>query len=136
MLGLAFFIFSPTLRAQAGGPKFEVDPSWPKPLPGRWVTGEIGGVCVDAQDHVFVVQRVSDVGGMDGHLEGLTGDELNAGEAAPPVLEFDSDGKVVNSWGDAKILPKDLHGCAVDRDGHIWLDGSEDGILQEYSHDG
>jgi len=137
MLGLAFFIFGcASLRAQAGVPKFEVDPSWPKPLPGRWVTGEIGGVCVDAQDHVFVVQRVSDVGGMDGHLEGLTGDELNAGEAAPPVLEFDSDGKVVNSWGEAKILPKDLHGCAVDHDGHVWLDGSEDGILQEYSHDG
>jgi DNA-binding beta-propeller fold protein YncE len=73
---------------------------------------------------------------MDGHLEGLTSDELNAGQAAPPVLEFDGDGKVVNSWGDAKILPKDLHGCAVDHDGHVWLDGSEDGILQEYSHDG
>ncbi len=124
------------LRAQAGVPKFEVDPYWPKPLPERWVTGEIGGVCIDSQDHVFVVQRVSDVGGMDGHLEGLTGDELNAGQAAPPVLEFDGDGKVVNSWGDAKILPKDLHGCAVDRDGHVWLDGSEDGIVQEYSHDG
>ena len=125
-----------TLRAQSVVPKFEVDPYWPKPLPNRWVTGEIGGICVDSQDHVFVAQRVSDVGGMDGHLEGLTGDELNAGEAAPPVLEFDGDGKVVNSWGDAKILPKDLHGCAVDRDGHVWLDGSEDGIIQEYSHDG
>ena len=34
----------------------------------RWVTGEIGGVCIDSQDHMFVVQRVSDVGGMDGHL--------------------------------------------------------------------
>ena len=34
------------------------------------------------------------------------------------------------------MLPKDLHGCAVDRDGHVWLDGSEDGIVQEYSHDG
>jgi len=124
------------LRAQAGVPKFEVDPSWPKPLPERWVTGEIGGVCIDSQDHVFVVQRVSDVGGMDGHLEGLTGDELNAGQAAPPVLEFDKEGKVINSWGDAKILPKDLHGCAVDNDGHVWLDGSEDGIVQEYSHDG
>ena len=124
------------LRAQTSVPKFEVDPYWPKPLPNRWVTGEIGGVCVDSQDHVFVAQRVSDVGGMDGHLEGLTGDELNAGEAAPPVLEFDADGKVVNSWGDTKILPKDLHGCAVDRDGHVWLDGSEDGIIQEYSHDG
>jgi len=136
-LAFAVTMFGPApLRAQGGVPKFEVDPYWPKPLPERWVTGEIGGVCIDSQDHVFVVQRVSDVGGMDGHLEGLTGDELNAGQAAPPVLEFDGDGKVVNSWGDAKILPKDLHGCAVDRDGHVWLDGSEDGILQEYSHDG
>ena len=136
-LGLTALIFSPKpLRAQDGVPKFEVDPSWPKPLPERWVTGEIGGVCVDSQDHIFVVQRVNDVGGMDGHLEGLTGDELNAGEAAPPVLEFDAAGKVLNSWGDPKILPKDLHGCAVDRDGHVWLDGSEDGIIQEYSHDG
>jgi hypothetical protein len=132
---LGMFGASP-LRTQAGVPKFEVDPYWPKPLPNRWVTGEIGGMCVDSQDHVFVVQRVNDVGGMDGHLEGLTGDELNAGEAAPPVLEFDGDGKVLNSWGDATILPKDLHGCAVDRDGHVWLDGSEDGIIQEYSHDG
>jgi hypothetical protein len=136
-LAFAVVMLGPApLRAQAGVPKFDVDPYWPRPLPERWVTGEIGGVCIDSQDHVFVVQRVSDVGGMDGHVEGLTGDELNAGQAAPPVLEFDSDGKVVNSWGDAKILPKDLHGCAVDRDGHVWLDGSEDGIVQEYSHDG
>jgi hypothetical protein len=136
-LAVAFAIFCPShLRAQAGVPKFEVDPYWPKPLPGRWVTGEMGGVCVDSQDHVFIAQRVNDVGGMDGHLEGLTSDELNAGQPAPPVIEFDTDGKVVNSWGDAKLLPKDLHGCAIDRDGHVWLDGSEDGIIQEYSHDG
>src|ERR1700722_6874998 len=88
----------PSARAQSDLPNFEVDPTWPKPLPGRWVTGEIGGVCVDAQDHVFVLQRVSDVGGMDNPLEGLTDDELNAGEAAPPVMEFDPQGNVVNSW--------------------------------------
>jgi len=137
--GAAFavaFLSPGPLAAQVGLPKFEVDPAWPKPLPDRWVTGEIGGVCVDSQDHVFVVQRVNDVGGMDGHLEGLTGDELNAGQAAPPVLEFDTEGNVVNSWGDPNLLPKDLHGCAIDRDGHVWLDGSEDGIIQEYSHDG
>src|ERR1700733_15748608 len=81
-----------TLRAQTGVPKFEVDPYWPKPLPNRWVTGEIGGLCVDAKDHVFLVQRVNDVGGMDGHLEGLTPDELNAGLAAPPIIEFDEEG--------------------------------------------
>src|SRR5690348_12167101 len=134
-IALAMF-FSPPARAQNDVPRYEVDPSWPKPLPGRWVTGEIGGVCVDSQDHIFIAQRVSDVGGMDGHVEGLTSDELNAGQAAPPVMEFDSEGKVVNSWGNASLLPKDLHGCAVDSAGHVWLDGSEDGIVQEYSHDG
>ena len=136
-VALAALIASPeSLHAQTGAPRFEVDPYWPKPLPGRWVTGEIGGLCVDAKDHVFLVQRVNDVGGMDGHLEGLTGDELNAGQAGPPVIEFDPEGTVVNSWGDSNLLPKDLHGCAIDRDGHVWLDGSEDGIVQEYTHDG
>ncbi len=134
-IALAAFFPSPS-NAQNNMPHYEVDPSWPKPLPGRWVTGEMGGVCVDSQDHVFIAQRVSDVGGMDGHLEGLTNDELNAGQAAPPVIEFDSDGKVVNSWGNVGLLPKDLHGCAIDTEGHVWLDGSEDGIVQEYSHDG
>jgi hypothetical protein len=136
-LSMAVAVFAPSpLRAQAGVPKFDVDPYWPKPLPNRWVTGEIGGLCVDAKDHVFLVQRVNDVGGMDGHLEGLTDDELNAGTAGPPIIEFDAEGNVVNSWGDSKILPKDLHGCAIDKEGHVWLDGSEDGIVQEYSHDG
>ncbi|HEX3376628.1 MAG TPA: hypothetical protein VHS29_07190 [Candidatus Acidoferrales bacterium] len=136
-LSMAVALFTPSpLCAQAGAPKFEVDPYWPKPLPNRWVTGEIGGLCVDAKDHVFLVQRVNDVGGMDGHLEGLTDDELNAGTAGPPIIEFDAEGNVVNSWGDSKILPKDLHGCAIDKEGHVWLDGSEDGIVQEYSHDG
>jgi hypothetical protein len=136
-LALASTAISPApLQGQAGVPKFEVDSSWPKPLPNRWVTGEIGGLCVDAKDHVFLVQRVNDVGGMDGHLEGLTDDELNAGTAGPPIIEFDPEGNVVNSWGDSKILPKDLHGCAIDKEGHVWLDGSEDGIVQEYSHDG
>jgi DNA-binding beta-propeller fold protein YncE len=135
VIALATFC-PPASQAQNNVPRYEVDPYWPKPLPNRWVTGEMGGVCVDSQDHVFIVQRVNDVGGMDGHLEGLTNDELNAGQAAPPVIEFDVEGNVVNSWGDANLLPKDLHGCAIDREGHVWVDGSEDGIVQEYSHDG
>jgi hypothetical protein len=136
-LAIALAMLSPPLsHAQNNVPRYEVDPTWPKPLPDRWVTGEMGGVCVDSQDHVFIAQRVSDVGGMDGHLEGLTNDELNAGQAAPPIIEFDPEGKVANSWGNATLLPKDLHGCSIDNQGHVWLDGSEDGIVQEYSHDG
>ena len=44
-------------RAQDGGTKFVVDLNWPKPLPGKWVIGQVSGVCVDAQDHVFIVNR-------------------------------------------------------------------------------
>src|SRR5919202_503868 len=38
-------------------PRYKVDPFWPKPLPERWVTGEVAGTCVDANDHVFTVNR-------------------------------------------------------------------------------
>jgi hypothetical protein len=51
-----FGAFCPVL-AQSGAPKFEVYPSWPKPLPENWVTGQISGVCVDNQDHVFIINR-------------------------------------------------------------------------------
>jgi len=38
-------------------PRFVVDPFWPKPLPNRWLLGQVAGVAVDAQDHVWIVQR-------------------------------------------------------------------------------
>jgi hypothetical protein len=44
-------------QAQSSTLKYEVDPTWPKPLPENWVTGQVSGVCVDGQDHVFIVDR-------------------------------------------------------------------------------
>ena len=75
------------LRAQGDVPHYEVDPYWPKPFPDRWVTGEVAGVCIDSQDHVFIEHRVSDLGGGDNHREGLTDNELDAGHAAPPATK-------------------------------------------------
>ena len=43
--------------AQGGAPRYEADLNWPKPLPDRWVLGGLGGVCVDAQDHVLILNR-------------------------------------------------------------------------------
>ncbi len=107
-------------------PRFVVDPYWPKPLPNRWVTGSVGGICVDNQDHVFGVNR-SD----------LTAMELTVGkQPAPPVIEYDSDGNIVSAWGDPKIMPKSIHGCFVDRDNNIWIGGNADGLVQKWSHDG
>src|SRR5882762_6816994 len=83
----------PSPRAQTDVRRYEVDVSWPKPFPDRWVIGGLGGVCVDAHDHVFILNR-QDV------LEG----DLNAGRLAPSMIEFDPAGSVVNSWGDPKLL--------------------------------
>jgi DNA-binding beta-propeller fold protein YncE len=106
-------------------PKFEVDPSWPKPLPNRWVTGDVAGTCVDSQDHVFIVSRAN-----------LSAKEQQIATPAPPVIEFDQDGKVVNSWGDPKVIGARFHGCFVDYQGNVWIGGTEDGVIQKYSHDG
>ena len=119
-------IFSPApSRAQSGAPKYAVDALWPKPLPDRWVIGGLGGVCTDNQDHVFFLNR-QDV------LEG----ELNGGRLAPPIIEVDSAGNLVNSWGDPNLLDPRLHSCRVDKDNNIWIGSAPSGMVQKYSHDG
>jgi DNA-binding beta-propeller fold protein YncE len=118
-------LWSPSLRAQSSAPKYEVDLSWPKPFPDQWVLGGLGGVCVDAQDHVFLLNR-QDV------LEG----DLNAGHLAPPIIELDPAGNVVNSWGDLSVLDPRLHSCFVDKDNNFWIASAPSGMVQKYMHDG
>jgi tripartite motif-containing protein 71 len=112
-------------EAQSRAPRYEVDVSWPKPFPDRWVLGGLGGVCVDARDHVLILNR-QDV------LEG----DLNAGRLAPPIIELDAEGAVINSWGDPKRLDPRLHSCYFDAEGNIWIASSPSGMIQKYSHDG
>ncbi|HXR45549.1 MAG TPA: hypothetical protein VN759_12105, partial [Pseudolysinimonas sp.] len=38
-------------------PIFEYDPTFPKPMKEDWAIGPIGGMAVDRQDHLYVVQR-------------------------------------------------------------------------------
>jgi hypothetical protein len=113
------------VMAQSGAPKFEVDSTWPKPLPEKWVNGQVSGVCVDAQDHVFIVNR-----------NNVTDKEAEIAQQAPPFIEFDPDGKVVNSFGDWKTVPNKTHGCSIDNENNFWTAGQGDGIIQKYSHDG
>jgi DNA-binding beta-propeller fold protein YncE len=124
-LVIAFGLFYAAPRAQGSAPKFEVDPAWPKPLPNLWITGGIGGLCIDSRDHVFILNR-----------RDLTDNDLDAGHQAPVVIEFDPEGNVVNSFGDPDTTPNTPHGCAVDADNNVWITGNGDGVVQEYSHDG
>ena len=144
---------NPASNNAAGTPTFQVDPYWPKPLPDNWVTGEIGGTCIDSQDHVFVVTRGFQTGGL-ASPEGVGGADPKTGQfskskASPPVIEFDAQGNVVNSWGDPShvpagqpnagqnaVLPNGIHGCFIDYQDNVWIGGNGDGVVQKYSHDG
>ena len=130
-------------------PHFRVDPFWPKPLPDNWVTGEIGGTCIDSRDHLFVLTRGFQTGGLVSP-EGVGGQPVQS-KASPPVIEFNREGKVVNSWGDPSlvpatdpdgnagknlVLPNGTHGCFIDSEDNVWLAGNGDGVVQKWSHDG
>ena len=111
--------------AQNGVPHYEVDASWPKPLPDRWVLGGLGGVCVDAQDHVVILNR-QDI--LDG--------ELDAGTLAPQIIEFDPAGNVVHSWSNHDLLDPRLHSCHFDKDNNFWVAAAPSGMVQKFTHDG
>ena len=76
-------------------PEFELDPSWPKPLPNNWALGIVWGVAVDSRDHVWAVHQVG--WSMAGYLDEIK----SAGQQpAPAVLEFDQEGNLLNAWGE------------------------------------
>src|ERR1700686_1386033 len=109
-------------------PKFKVDPSWPKELPNNWIMGQVGGMAVDRQDHIWVLQRPSS----------NSPDELGASKtpsrsqccfAAPPVLEFDTQGNLLQSWGgpgEGFDWPKREHGIYIDKNDNVWIGGAGD----------
>src|SRR5262245_62740152 len=101
VLGIGQRLLEQEAAAQAKGgvqaPRFEVDPMWPRPLPNHWVLGNVIGVWADERDHIWIVHRGSDT--LANNEKGL---ELKSGDCcagAPPVLEFDARGALVNSWG-------------------------------------
>jgi hypothetical protein len=108
-----------------GAPRFVVEPFWPKPLPEGWITGQLGGVCVDSHDHVIVVNR-----------RDITEEEAETSLQAPPIIMFDLAGGVIHSWGEPGTVPRSIHGCFVDHEDNVWVGGNGDGIVQKYGHDG
>ncbi len=134
---------------KSGAPSYQVNPFWPKPLPDNWVTGEVAGTCIDSNDHVFIVNRGFQTGGLVSP-EGVAGQPVKS-RASPPVIEFDRAGNVVNAWGDPAlntvpqgtlavgtnmVLPNGIHGCFVDYQDNVWIGGNGDGVVQKYTHDG
>src|SRR5919199_367005 len=81
-------------------PRFQVDAAWPKPLPNDWIMGQAAGVAVDAQDHVWVIQRPRTLTDDEKALT-LTPPPSKCCRTAPPVMEFDAEGALIKAWGGA-----------------------------------
>ena len=120
-------------------PIFEVDPLWPKPLPNHWLLGMAIGIWVDEKDHVWIIHRGAAT---------LNANELaltkNVGEccaSAPPVLEFDPSGRLVQAWGGpgpGYEWPDSNHGIHIDHKGNVWIggNGENDAHILKFTRDG
>jgi hypothetical protein len=131
---------APSSANRNEAPSFAVDPSWPKPLPNNWILGQVSGIAVDADDHVWLIQRPGS----------LTEDEKGASldppiskccVPAPPVMEIDADGKLLRAWGGpgrGYDWPSNEHGIYVDAKGTVWVSGNgdNDGQILRFTRDG
>jgi len=137
MLGRRSTVSAATTQA----PRFEVDPMWPKPLPHHWIMGNVIGVSVDAQDHIWIIHRPATLEPMEVYADpnppgakrrGTRGKvEAECCVPAPPVLEFDEEGNLLRSWGgkdgqkmDGYDWPAENHGITVDYKGNVWIGGN------------
>jgi len=94
-------------------PQFELDPKWPT-IPNNWVLGEVTSISVDRHDNIWVLHVPQSI------------PEAQRANAAPPVLEFDTAGKLLTSWGGPTNGPEWLgreHGIFVDANDFVWIGG-------------
>lgn len=141
-------------------PKFQVDPTWPKPLPNQWQIGQVPGIAVDKDDNVWIVQRprtlTSDERGASDFEPGtggvLDGPPRPQGAIsdcclpAPSVMQFDPKGNLLRAWGGpadpgkcvepACEWPNPEHGIFVDHNMNVWLGGQGGRAVLKFSADG
>ena len=130
----------PAVADGSMAPMFEVDPFWPKPLPNHWLLGSTIGVGVDSRDHVWIIHR----GNLANNEIPAALDPPSAEAccfAAPPVLEFDAEGNLVNSWGgpgQGYDWPTSNHGIVVDHMDNVWIggNGAGDSHVLKFSRSG
>src|SRR4051812_2548281 len=145
-VGFAFiaFLFGQSMQAQAeeraGVPQFQVDAAWPKPLPNRWILGQVSGIPTDRYDRIWVVHRPGSLTPRERAAE-RTPPEAKCCVAAPPVLVFDASGNFLFSWGGPGAgyqWPESEHGVYVDANDFVWLagNGKTDGQLLKFTMDG
>jgi len=116
-------------------PQFRVDAFWARDLPNDWILGQVSGVSVDDRDHVWIVHRPRT---LDDRQRGKHG---MCCVPAPPVIEFDPDGNVVQAWGGPGSefeWPESEHGIHIDQQGNVWIGGNgpNDSHVLKFTRDG
>jgi hypothetical protein len=119
-------------------PVYEIDPTWPPTLPNDWILGDIRGLFVDDQDHLWVIHMPSS----------LTPQEIGAAVKppiadccfpAPPVLELDAEGKVLRTWGgpgEGYTWYDQEHGIYIDHNGFVWTGTSNGMHVMKFTREG
>jgi DNA-binding beta-propeller fold protein YncE len=117
--------FYPAQATAQEVPRYKVDAPWPESLPFTWDLGMINGLALGPDDNIWVLQDPRP----------LSKGELGADQkpplsdcciAAPEVLEFDQNGKVLRAWngrGQISTWPVAAHGIGVDKKGDVWIAG-------------
>lgn len=121
-----------------GVPTFAPDANWPAPLAEHWVVGPGTGIYVDGTDHVWALHRpgrISDEDFEEAHDPSVE----DCCVAAPPLLELDSDGNLVQPMGSVEedpnwpLLP---HGVFVDHNDFVWVATSIHHQVMKITRDG
>ncbi len=119
-------------------PIYEIDPTWPPTLPNDWILGDIRGLFVDDQDHLWVIHMPSS----------LTPQEIGAAVKppiadccfpAPPVLELDAEGKVLRTWGgpgEGYTWYDQEHGIYIDHNNFVWTGTSNGMHVMKFTREG
>jgi len=112
-------------------PVYRNIPLWPRPFTDdSWVIGSVTGIATDAQNHVWVVHRGNET--LEANERGMIPVPGGQGQpsssvccmAAPYVLEYDADGRLISSWGGPSVgyqWPQVTGGIAVDAKGNVWI---------------
>jgi hypothetical protein len=133
-------ITAPAPARQPGAeqiPVFELDRSWPKPLPNDWAFGEAWGIAVDSRDHPWVLHSTNHKDPSIREMLAKQGKRL-----AQPVVEFDGEGNLVQAWGGpgpgyswVEGGPWAEHGIFIDHKDNVWVTG--DGhVALKFTRDG
>jgi DNA-binding beta-propeller fold protein YncE len=94
----------------AGKYTYELVDGWAK-LPEGWSFLDVGGITVDAEDNVYVLNR-----------------------SEHPIMVFDREGNLLKTWGEGFF--NRAHGSCVDPDGAVWVTDDRDHIVTKFTPEG